>query len=173
MYLALYLQRSHHLFGNRVESFSTEPANTQSQQVTNMRPLSFAESQPESPPSSASALVSGTEFFPTAPPKSNTNNNAFAEWVPKCSPHQYDAIQVPLWVIIFVPSQIFIWKRRDSRWVLQSLWGWGGRYGTSNETWYAAYVKSEPQNKSNQRWRSLIRLFNVAMENSGRIITPN
>uniref|UniRef100_A0A669DH26 Voltage-dependent L-type calcium channel subunit alpha n=1 Tax=Oreochromis niloticus TaxID=8128 RepID=A0A669DH26_ORENI len=75
---AIY-QRSHHLFGNRVESFSTEPANTQSQQVTNMRPLSFAESQPESPPSSASALVSGTEFFPTAPPKSNTNNNAFAE----------------------------------------------------------------------------------------------
>uniref|UniRef100_A0A669CPL7 Voltage-dependent L-type calcium channel subunit alpha n=1 Tax=Oreochromis niloticus TaxID=8128 RepID=A0A669CPL7_ORENI len=71
-------ERSHHLFGNRVESFSTEPANTQSQQVTNMRPLSFAESQPESPPSSASALVSGTEFFPTAPPKSNTNNNAFA-----------------------------------------------------------------------------------------------
>ncbi|XP_003448283.1 calcium channel, voltage-dependent, L type, alpha 1S subunit, b isoform X2 [Oreochromis niloticus] len=76
---AIY-QRSHHLFGNRVESFSTEPANTQSQQVTNMRPLSFAESQPESPPSSASALVSGTEFFPTAPPKSNTNNNAFAEF---------------------------------------------------------------------------------------------
>uniref|UniRef100_A0A3Q2WCL3 Voltage-dependent L-type calcium channel subunit alpha n=1 Tax=Haplochromis burtoni TaxID=8153 RepID=A0A3Q2WCL3_HAPBU len=62
----------------QVESFSTEPANTQSQQVTNMRPLSFSESQPESPPSSASALVSGTEFFPTAPPKSNTNNNAFA-----------------------------------------------------------------------------------------------
>uniref|UniRef100_A0A3P8NRE6 Voltage-dependent L-type calcium channel subunit alpha n=1 Tax=Astatotilapia calliptera TaxID=8154 RepID=A0A3P8NRE6_ASTCA len=74
---AIY-QRSHHLFGNQVESFSTEPANTQSQQVTNMRPLSFSESQPESPPSSASALVSGTEFFPTAPPKSNTNNNAFA-----------------------------------------------------------------------------------------------
>ncbi|XP_013766153.1 dihydropyridine-sensitive L-type skeletal muscle calcium channel subunit alpha-1 isoform X1 [Pundamilia nyererei] len=76
---AIY-QRSHHLFGNQVESFSTEPANTQAQQVTNMRPLSFSESQPESPPSSASALVSGTEFFPTAPPKSNTNNNAFAEF---------------------------------------------------------------------------------------------
>uniref|UniRef100_A0A3Q0TCE5 Voltage-dependent L-type calcium channel subunit alpha n=1 Tax=Amphilophus citrinellus TaxID=61819 RepID=A0A3Q0TCE5_AMPCI len=75
---AIY-QRSHHLFGNRVESFSAEPANTQSQQMTNQRPLSFTESQPESPPSSASALVPGTEFFPTTPPKSNTNNNAFAE----------------------------------------------------------------------------------------------
>uniref|UniRef100_A0A3Q0T4L5 Voltage-dependent L-type calcium channel subunit alpha n=1 Tax=Amphilophus citrinellus TaxID=61819 RepID=A0A3Q0T4L5_AMPCI len=74
---AIY-QRSHHLFGNRVESFSAEPANTQSQQMTNQRPLSFTESQPESPPSSASALVPGTEFFPTTPPKSNTNNNAFA-----------------------------------------------------------------------------------------------
>uniref|UniRef100_A0A3B4GVP0 Voltage-dependent L-type calcium channel subunit alpha n=1 Tax=Pundamilia nyererei TaxID=303518 RepID=A0A3B4GVP0_9CICH len=75
-------ERSHHLFGNQVESFSTEPANTQAQQVTNMRPLSFSESQPESPPSSASALVSGTEFFPTAPPKSNTNNNAFFPYDP-------------------------------------------------------------------------------------------
>ncbi len=75
-----YFQRTHGLFGNRVDSFSSEPTNAQSQQMTNQRPLQFSESQPESPPNS-SALVPTTEFFPTTAPKSNTNNNAFAEWV--------------------------------------------------------------------------------------------
>ncbi|XP_033825149.1 dihydropyridine-sensitive L-type skeletal muscle calcium channel subunit alpha-1-like [Periophthalmus magnuspinnatus] len=65
-------QRSHGLFGNRVTSFSSEPANAQAnQQMTAQRPLQFSESQPDSPPNS------NTEFFPTAPPRSNTNNNAF------------------------------------------------------------------------------------------------
>uniref|UniRef100_A0A8C2X849 Voltage-dependent L-type calcium channel subunit alpha n=1 Tax=Cyclopterus lumpus TaxID=8103 RepID=A0A8C2X849_CYCLU len=68
--------RTHDLFGNRVDSFSTEPVNTQSQQMTNQRPLKFSESQSESPPNSA-ALVPTMEFFPTIAPKSNTNNNAF------------------------------------------------------------------------------------------------
>ncbi|KAM7404696.1 hypothetical protein PAMP_012020 [Pampus punctatissimus] len=72
-------QRTHGLFGNRVESFSTEPTDTQSPQMTNQRPLKFSESQPDSPPNS-SALVPTTEFFPTNAPKSNTNNNAFAEF---------------------------------------------------------------------------------------------
>uniref|UniRef100_A0A4W6F8G8 Voltage-dependent L-type calcium channel subunit alpha n=1 Tax=Lates calcarifer TaxID=8187 RepID=A0A4W6F8G8_LATCA len=71
-------QRSHGLFGNRVDSFSDDPANAQSQQMTSQRPLKFSESQPESPPNS-SGLAPTTEFFPTTAPKSNTNNNAFAE----------------------------------------------------------------------------------------------
>uniref|UniRef100_A0A4W6F591 Voltage-dependent L-type calcium channel subunit alpha n=1 Tax=Lates calcarifer TaxID=8187 RepID=A0A4W6F591_LATCA len=70
-------QRSHGLFGNRVDSFSDDPANAQSQQMTSQRPLKFSESQPESPPNS-SGLAPTTEFFPTTAPKSNTNNNAFA-----------------------------------------------------------------------------------------------
>uniref|UniRef100_A0A3B3CG68 Voltage-dependent calcium channel alpha-1 subunit IQ domain-containing protein n=1 Tax=Oryzias melastigma TaxID=30732 RepID=A0A3B3CG68_ORYME len=71
-------QRSHGLFGNRVDSFAEEPANAQQSQMTSQRPLQFSESQPESPPNS-SAFLTDTEFFPTAPPRSNTNNNAFAE----------------------------------------------------------------------------------------------
>lgn len=68
---AIY-QRSHGLFGNRVTSFSSEPANAQAnQQMTHQRPLQFSESQPDSPPDS------NTEFFPVAPPRRNTNNNAF------------------------------------------------------------------------------------------------
>ncbi|XP_034552541.1 dihydropyridine-sensitive L-type skeletal muscle calcium channel subunit alpha-1-like [Notolabrus celidotus] len=74
---AIY-QRSHGLFGNRVDSFSSEPANAQSQQMTNQRPLMFSESQPESPPNS-SDISPTTEFFPASAPKNNTNNNAFAE----------------------------------------------------------------------------------------------
>uniref|UniRef100_A0A671XAR6 Voltage-dependent L-type calcium channel subunit alpha n=1 Tax=Sparus aurata TaxID=8175 RepID=A0A671XAR6_SPAAU len=73
---AIY-HRSHGLFGNRVDSFTSEPANTQSQQMTHQRPLQFSESQPESPPNS-SGLDPTTEFFPTIAPRSNTNNNAFA-----------------------------------------------------------------------------------------------
>ncbi|XP_024149856.1 dihydropyridine-sensitive L-type skeletal muscle calcium channel subunit alpha-1 [Oryzias melastigma] len=72
-------QRSHGLFGNRVDSFAEEPANAQQSQMTSQRPLQFSESQPESPPNS-SAFLTDTEFFPTAPPRSNTNNNAFAEF---------------------------------------------------------------------------------------------
>lgn len=74
-------QRSHGLFGNRMSSFTPEPANTQmaNQQMASQRPLQFSESQPDSPPNS-SALASNTEFFPTAAPRSNTNNNAFAEF---------------------------------------------------------------------------------------------
>ncbi|MEQ2302250.1 hypothetical protein AMECASPLE_004799 [Ameca splendens] len=72
-------QRSHGLFGNRVESFSAEAADAQNSQVTNQRPLQFSESQSESPPNS-SALVPSADFFPTTAPKSNTNNNAFAEF---------------------------------------------------------------------------------------------
>uniref|UniRef100_A0AAQ5XES1 Voltage-dependent L-type calcium channel subunit alpha n=1 Tax=Amphiprion ocellaris TaxID=80972 RepID=A0AAQ5XES1_AMPOC len=71
-------QRSHGLFGNRGDSFAAEPENAQAQQMASQRPLKFSESQPESPPNS-SALVPTTEFFPTAAPKNNTNNNAFAE----------------------------------------------------------------------------------------------
>lgn len=75
----MYFQRTHGLFGNRVDSFSSsEPAIAQSQQMASQRPLQFSESQPESPPNSA-GLVPATEFFPTASTKSNTNNNAFAE----------------------------------------------------------------------------------------------
>uniref|UniRef100_A0A665X6T6 Voltage-dependent L-type calcium channel subunit alpha n=1 Tax=Echeneis naucrates TaxID=173247 RepID=A0A665X6T6_ECHNA len=71
-------QRTHGLFGDRVDSFSTEPTNAPSPPVINQRPLKFSESQ--SPPNSA-ALVPTTEFFPTTTPKTtnNTNNNAFAE----------------------------------------------------------------------------------------------
>lgn len=81
LHVCLPFQRTHGLFGNRVDSFSTEPDNAQSQQMTNQRPLKFSETQPESPPSSG--LVPTTDFFPTMAPKSNINNNAFAEWVPK------------------------------------------------------------------------------------------
>uniref|UniRef100_A0AAQ5Z7Q1 Voltage-dependent L-type calcium channel subunit alpha n=1 Tax=Amphiprion ocellaris TaxID=80972 RepID=A0AAQ5Z7Q1_AMPOC len=70
------IQRSHGLFGNRGDSFAAEPENAQAQQMASQRPLKFSESQPESPPNS-SALVPTTEFFPTAAPKNNTNNNAF------------------------------------------------------------------------------------------------
>uniref|UniRef100_A0A665X6S4 Voltage-dependent L-type calcium channel subunit alpha n=1 Tax=Echeneis naucrates TaxID=173247 RepID=A0A665X6S4_ECHNA len=71
-------QRTHGLFGDRVDSFSTEPTNAPSPPVINQRPLKFSESQ--SPPNSA-ALVPTTEFFPTTTPKTtnNTNNNAFAD----------------------------------------------------------------------------------------------
>uniref|UniRef100_A0A8C6NPN2 Voltage-dependent L-type calcium channel subunit alpha n=1 Tax=Nothobranchius furzeri TaxID=105023 RepID=A0A8C6NPN2_NOTFU len=71
-------QRSHNLFGNRVDSFSSEPANAQQSQVTHQRPLQFSESQSESPPNS-SVLMPSADFFLTTAPKSNTNNNAFAE----------------------------------------------------------------------------------------------
>uniref|UniRef100_A0A8C9X7N1 Voltage-dependent L-type calcium channel subunit alpha n=1 Tax=Sander lucioperca TaxID=283035 RepID=A0A8C9X7N1_SANLU len=71
-------QRTHGLFGNRVDSFSAEPVITQSQQMTSQRPLKFSESQSESPPNSAD-LVPTTEFFPTTTTKNNTNNNAFAD----------------------------------------------------------------------------------------------
>uniref|UniRef100_A0AAQ4P5B8 Voltage-dependent L-type calcium channel subunit alpha n=1 Tax=Gasterosteus aculeatus aculeatus TaxID=481459 RepID=A0AAQ4P5B8_GASAC len=72
-------RRTHGLFGNRMDSSSTEPVDVQSQQMTNQRPLMFSESQPESPPNSA-AFLPTTDFFPTTAPKSNTNNNAFAEF---------------------------------------------------------------------------------------------
>ncbi|XP_014893396.1 calcium channel, voltage-dependent, L type, alpha 1S subunit, b [Poecilia latipinna] len=72
-------QRSHGLFGNRVESFAAEAADTQSSQMTHQRPLQFSESQSESPPNS-SALAPSADFFPATAPKSNTNNNAFAEF---------------------------------------------------------------------------------------------
>ncbi|KAL7398358.1 hypothetical protein ABVT39_008477 [Epinephelus coioides] len=72
-------QRMHGLFGNRGEAYSAEPVDAQPQQMTNQRPLKFSESQPESPPDSG-ALEPTTEFFPTSAPKSNTNNNAFAEF---------------------------------------------------------------------------------------------
>uniref|UniRef100_A0A8C6LB90 Voltage-dependent L-type calcium channel subunit alpha n=1 Tax=Nothobranchius furzeri TaxID=105023 RepID=A0A8C6LB90_NOTFU len=73
-------QRSHNLFGNRVDSFSSEPANAQQSQVTHQRPLQFSESQSESPPNS-SVLMPSADFFLTTAPKSNTNNNAFADYV--------------------------------------------------------------------------------------------
>lgn len=76
--LALFFQRTHGLFGNRVDSFTAEPVNTQSQQMTNQRPLKFSESQPDSPPNTADSVPT-TEFFPEDAPKINTNNNAFAE----------------------------------------------------------------------------------------------
>uniref|UniRef100_A0A3P9QCV4 Voltage-dependent L-type calcium channel subunit alpha n=1 Tax=Poecilia reticulata TaxID=8081 RepID=A0A3P9QCV4_POERE len=75
-------QRSHGLFGNRVESFSAEAADAQSSQMTHQRPLQFSESQSESPPNS-SALAPGADFFPTTAPKSNTNNNAFFPYEPE------------------------------------------------------------------------------------------
>uniref|UniRef100_A0A3P8V5L0 Voltage-dependent L-type calcium channel subunit alpha n=1 Tax=Cynoglossus semilaevis TaxID=244447 RepID=A0A3P8V5L0_CYNSE len=65
-------QRTHGLFGNRTDPFSTEPTNTQSPQMTNQRPLMFSDSQPESSPD-FSPLESTTEFFPTT--ANNTNNN--------------------------------------------------------------------------------------------------
>uniref|UniRef100_G3P2F3 Voltage-dependent L-type calcium channel subunit alpha n=1 Tax=Gasterosteus aculeatus aculeatus TaxID=481459 RepID=G3P2F3_GASAC len=71
-------RRTHGLFGNRMDSSSTEPVDVQSQQMTNQRPLMFSESQPESPPNSA-AFLPTTDFFPTTAPKSNTNNNAFTD----------------------------------------------------------------------------------------------
>uniref|UniRef100_A0A8D2ZK28 Voltage-dependent L-type calcium channel subunit alpha n=1 Tax=Scophthalmus maximus TaxID=52904 RepID=A0A8D2ZK28_SCOMX len=83
-------QRSHGLFGNRVDPFSSEPTNTQSPQVTSQRPLQFSDSQPESPPDSA--LVPTTEFFPTTP-KNNTNNNAFAR-----APRLFGRIEMLLYV---------------------------------------------------------------------------
>uniref|UniRef100_A0A672IEZ9 Voltage-dependent L-type calcium channel subunit alpha n=1 Tax=Salarias fasciatus TaxID=181472 RepID=A0A672IEZ9_SALFA len=58
-------QRTHGLFGNRVDSFEAEPANAQPPQVTNQRPLQFSESQPESPPNSSTSAAA-VDFFPTA-----------------------------------------------------------------------------------------------------------
>lgn len=75
---AIY-QRSHALFGNRMDSFSAEPDNALPPHMTNQRPLKFSDSQPDSPPNSA-ALEPTTEFFPTTSLRSNTNNNAFAEF---------------------------------------------------------------------------------------------
>ncbi|XP_071332271.1 dihydropyridine-sensitive L-type skeletal muscle calcium channel subunit alpha-1-like isoform X2 [Trachinotus anak] len=72
-------QRTHGLFGDRVDPFSSEPTNSPSPQMTNQRPLKFSETQPESPPNSATSIPT-TVFFPTTTPKSNTNNNAFAEF---------------------------------------------------------------------------------------------
>ncbi|XP_054625815.1 dihydropyridine-sensitive L-type skeletal muscle calcium channel subunit alpha-1-like isoform X2 [Dunckerocampus dactyliophorus] len=72
-------QRTHGLFGNRMESFSAENANTQSPHMTNQRPLKFLENHPESAPIS-SVEDAIADFFPTTTPKNNTNNNAFAEF---------------------------------------------------------------------------------------------
>ncbi|KAM3872323.1 dihydropyridine-sensitive L-type skeletal muscle calcium channel subunit alpha-1-like [Diretmus argenteus] len=72
-------RRAHGLFGNQVDSFSSEPTSVPPSQGTSQRPLQFSESQPESPPDSAT-FQSQTEFFPTTAPKSNTNNNAWAEF---------------------------------------------------------------------------------------------
>lgn len=71
--------RSHGLFGDRIDSFSSEPSSAQSAQMTNQRPLTFSESQPDSPPVS-SGLAPTTEFFPSAAQTNNANNNAFAEF---------------------------------------------------------------------------------------------
>uniref|UniRef100_A0A7N8Y2I5 Voltage-dependent L-type calcium channel subunit alpha n=1 Tax=Mastacembelus armatus TaxID=205130 RepID=A0A7N8Y2I5_9TELE len=65
---AWHFQRTHGLFGNRVDSFSTEPDNAQPPQVTSQRPLKFSESQPESPPNSASSAPTA-DLFPTTPTK--------------------------------------------------------------------------------------------------------
>ncbi|KAJ8373277.1 hypothetical protein AAFF_G00266880 [Aldrovandia affinis] len=64
------------LFGNHMDPFSLEPSSPVPTQVTSQRPLQFSESRPgdaESPPDSV--FLPNTQFFPTAPPKSNTNNN--------------------------------------------------------------------------------------------------
>ncbi|XP_057678899.1 dihydropyridine-sensitive L-type skeletal muscle calcium channel subunit alpha-1-like [Corythoichthys intestinalis] len=74
----LIYQRTHDLFGNRVEPFAAENTNAQPPHMTNQRPLKFLENQPDS------TLISSvaepiTDFLPTTTPKNNTNNNAFAE----------------------------------------------------------------------------------------------
>ena len=67
----LHLQRSHSLFGNREDAVSSDAASEHPQHVTNQRPLKFSDSQPEAPPHS--------DLSTPAAPKSNSNNNAFAE----------------------------------------------------------------------------------------------
>lgn len=70
------LQRSHGLFGTRAEAFPEEAENAQSQQPpTHLRPLKFAENP------SDSSLAPTSDFAHSAVPRSNINNNAFAEWV--------------------------------------------------------------------------------------------
>ncbi|XP_061909055.1 dihydropyridine-sensitive L-type skeletal muscle calcium channel subunit alpha-1-like [Entelurus aequoreus] len=71
-------QRTHGLFGNRVESFSAENANAQSPKMTNQRPLKFMENYPESA-LIPSAIEPVADLLPTTTPKNNTNNNAFAD----------------------------------------------------------------------------------------------
>lgn len=121
--LPSYSQRSHGLFGNRVDSFASEPSNAQPQQTTHQRPLSFSESGPESP-----GPDSSSEFFPSTTPKNNTNNNAFAEWVAAA----LQSVQTscgrvnPVCEVTCLfcrPLQVFLWKRRQRRRLLQSQRG--------------------------------------------------
>nr|XP_057939489.1 dihydropyridine-sensitive L-type skeletal muscle calcium channel subunit alpha-1-like isoform X2 [Doryrhamphus excisus] len=71
----LIYQRTHGLFGNRVESFSADNSDTQSPHMTNQRPLKFLENHPESSVEDPIA-----DFLASTAPKDNTNNNAFAEF---------------------------------------------------------------------------------------------
>uniref|UniRef100_A0A3Q2YKR7 EF-hand domain-containing protein n=2 Tax=Hippocampus comes TaxID=109280 RepID=A0A3Q2YKR7_HIPCM len=71
-------QRTHGLFGNQIEPFSPENANAPPPHMTNQRPLKFLENQPE-PALIASPTEPVVDFLPTTAPKSNVNNNAFAE----------------------------------------------------------------------------------------------
>jgi len=94
-------RRTHGLFGNQMDAFSSEPAGAQMPQApTSQRPLQFSDSQPDSPPNSA-GFLHREDFFSDTPPKSNTNNNAlqFAEFTfeREGSPEEFynhrDAIQ--------------------------------------------------------------------------------
>ncbi|KAM6977782.1 dihydropyridine-sensitive L-type skeletal muscle calcium channel subunit alpha-1-like [Aplochiton taeniatus] len=69
-------RRSHGLFGNQMDSFSSEP-NGRSVQVTRQRPLQFSESRLEDSESHPeSTFTPNPQLFLAAPPKDNTNNNA-------------------------------------------------------------------------------------------------
>ncbi|KAM8830836.1 dihydropyridine-sensitive L-type skeletal muscle calcium channel subunit alpha-1-like [Synchiropus picturatus] len=65
-------QRTHGLFGNRVDSFPPEVVNTLPPQMTNQRPLKFSDGRSESP--------ANPDFLSAGGTKDNTNNNAFAEF---------------------------------------------------------------------------------------------
>ena len=82
--LSMTRQRTGGLFGlTNTDPFASEPSSPTSAQ-TSQRPLQFSETRPEdveSPPDSV--FLPNTEFFPTTPTRTNTNNNAnFTEgWV--------------------------------------------------------------------------------------------
>uniref|UniRef100_A0A3Q3JUG4 Voltage-dependent L-type calcium channel subunit alpha n=1 Tax=Monopterus albus TaxID=43700 RepID=A0A3Q3JUG4_MONAL len=97
-------QRTHGLFGNRVDPFSTEPTSAQSAHMTNQRPLQFSESQPESLPDS-SALVPTTETFASTP-KDNTNNNAFNFYLPPLSTSSLSSL--PPYHLLSISSPVYL-----------------------------------------------------------------
>ncbi|KAJ8260254.1 hypothetical protein GJAV_G00178840 [Gymnothorax javanicus] len=84
-------RRSGGLFGNHVDPFGMERSIPLSTHVTSQRPLKLSENQHgDAEFSSDSVFHANTEFFPSTPAKTNSNNNASA-WFSEEQEQEWDA----------------------------------------------------------------------------------